>query len=69
MQSLSEEVKNYNININTIAPGAINTDMLKEILKEGPKKVGQHHYKKAMYQRKIGGTSYKKSFRPDIFFK
>ena len=66
MQSLSEEVKNYNININTIAPGAINTDMLKEILKEGPKKVGKHHYKKAMYQRKIGGTSYKKAL--DLIF-
>ena len=37
MQSLSEEVKNYNININTIL-GAINTDMLKEILKKDQKR-------------------------------
>ena len=43
--------------------------MLKEILKEGPKKVGQHHYKKAMYQRKIGGTSYKKALDLIFFFK
>ena len=37
MHSLSEEVKNFNININTVAPGSINTDMLKEVFK-GPKK-------------------------------
>ena len=61
MHSLSEEVKNFNININTVAPGSINTDMLKEVLKEGPKIIGEHHYKKALFQKKMGGTSIKKA--------
>ena len=61
MENLSEEVKKYNIHINTVAPGAINTGMIKEILKEGPKNVGTYYYKKALIQKKEGGTSYKKA--------
>ena len=61
MDSLSKEVKDYKININTVAPGSINTDMLKEVLKEGPKKIGNHHYKKALFQKKMGGTPIKKA--------
>ena len=53
MHSLSEEVKKFNININTVAPGTINTDMLNEVLREGKSKVGEHHYKKALIQKKL----------------
>jgi len=61
MENLSEEVKKYNIDINTVAPGAINTGMIKEILKEGPKNIGTYYYKKALVQKKEGGTSYNKA--------
>ena len=37
IETLSEEVKDYNIQVNSVAPGAINTEMLNEILKAGPK--------------------------------
>lgn len=59
MESLAHEVKDFAININCIAPGAINTSMLQEIIDEGPKNIGAHYYKKALYQKKHGGTSYK----------
>lgn len=59
MESLSEELKKYNININSVSPGAINTSMLDEIIKDGPKKVGMHYYNKALEQKKRGGTPYK----------
>ena len=67
MHSLSEEVKKYNININIVAPGTINTDMLKEILRDGKSKVGEHHYKKAIRQKKIGGTPMSKAVDLIIF--
>lgn len=58
MENLSEELKDYNIDVNSVAPGTINTDMLSEILKAGPKKIGKYAYKKALKQKKLGGSSY-----------
>ncbi len=57
VENLSEEVKKYNIDINAVAPGPLNTDMLQEILKAGPKKVGKEFYNKSIKQKKNGGTS------------
>lgn len=61
MENLSEEVKDFSIDINVVAPGAINTDMLEEIIKEGPKNIGDYYYKKALKQKKLGGSSLKKA--------
>ena len=59
IENLSEEVKKYNIDVNSVAPGSINTGMLSEILKAGPKKIGTYAYNKALKQKKLGGSSYK----------
>ena len=59
IENLSEEVKKYNIDINAVAPGAINTNMLNEVLREGPKKIGMYYYQKALKQKKLGGSSFK----------
>ena len=56
VENLSEEVKNYNIDINAVAPGPLNTDMLKEVLKAGPRKVGKVFYNKSLKQKETGGT-------------
>ena len=56
VENLSEEVKKYNIDINAISPGPLNTDMLKEIIKAGPTKVGQKMYNKSLEQKRNGGT-------------
>ena len=58
IENLSEELKDYNIDVNSVAPGTINTNMLSEILKAGPKKIGHYAYKKALKQKKLGGSSY-----------
>ena len=60
VENLSEEVKNYNIDINAIAPGPLNTGMLKEVLKAGPKKVGKKFYNKSLKQKETGGTPFNK---------
>ena len=55
-ETLSLELKKYNIDVNTVAPGAMNTRLLDEILDAGPKLVGEEFYNKALQQKKSGGT-------------
>lgn len=55
--TLAEEVREYGIDVNCIAPGALNTRMLDEILQAGPKKVGQDFYERSVKQKSSGGVS------------
>lgn len=56
-ETLAEELKAEGIDVNSIAPGALNTRLLDEILEAGPAVVGEGFYKSAMKQRDSGGTS------------
>jgi NAD(P)-dependent dehydrogenase (short-subunit alcohol dehydrogenase family) len=56
-ETLAEEVSAYNVAVNTIAPGALNTRLLEEILQAGPEKVGQEFYEQSIKQQQSGGTS------------
>lgn len=56
IETLALEVRDFNIDINSIAPGALNTKMLHEVIKSGPDKVGSDFYKRALKQKKTGGT-------------
>ncbi len=58
--TLAEEFKDKNIQINSIAAGAINTQMLSEIIKAGPKKVGRNLFNRIKLQKKNGGIPFKK---------
>ena len=55
-ETLAEEVKDFNIDVNTIAPGALNTRLLDEILAAGPEKVGKDFYEQSLKQQTTGGT-------------
>jgi NAD(P)-dependent dehydrogenase (short-subunit alcohol dehydrogenase family) len=55
--TLAEEVREFGIDVNCIAPGALNTRMLDEILQAGPIKVGQAFYDRAIKQKASGGVS------------
>lgn len=55
--TLAEEVREFGIDVNCIAPGALNTRMLDEILRAGPKKVGQDFYDRSVKQKASGGVS------------
>jgi len=44
------------LDVNALAPGAMNTRMLEETLAAGPQKVGEAEYQKALAQREQGGS-------------
>jgi len=54
--TLAEEVKEYNIDINAIAPGAVNTRLLEQVLQAG-EAAGKDFLAKSIKQKKEGGTS------------
>lgn len=56
-ETLAEEVADYGIDVNTIAPGALNTRLLDEVLEAGPEKVGAAFYKASLKQKAAGGDS------------
>lgn len=56
-ETLALEVKEFNIDVNTVAPGALNTRLLDEILEAGPEKVGKGFYEKSLKQKETGGTA------------
>jgi NAD(P)-dependent dehydrogenase (short-subunit alcohol dehydrogenase family) len=55
-ETLAEECKEYSIEINAVAPGALNTRLLDEVLESGPDRVGKAFYEKALKQKSTGGT-------------
>ena len=55
-ETLAEEVRGTGIDVNCIAPGALNTGMLDEILQAGPGKVGQDFYERSVKQKEEGGA-------------
>ncbi|MFS8115073.1 SDR family NAD(P)-dependent oxidoreductase [Rhizobium jaguaris] len=55
-ETLAEEVRELGIDVNCIAPGALNTRMLDEVLDAGPEKVGQAFYERALKQKESGGA-------------
>ena len=56
-ETLAEETRDAGIDVNALAPGALNTKMLDEILAAGPEKVGAKYYEKAVKQKREGGAS------------
>ena len=57
-ETLSKETKDNNIDVNTVAPGALNTRLLDEIIESGPENVGEKFHKQALLQQKSGGTPF-----------
>ena len=55
-ETLAEEVREFSIDVNSIAPGALNTRLLDEVLEAGPAKVGRDFYDRAVRQQAEGGT-------------
>jgi len=56
-ETLAEELRGTGIDVNAIAPGALNTRLLDEVLQAGPDKVGQSFYDRSLEQKKNGGAS------------
>lgn len=56
-ETLAGEVRDARIDVNALAPGALNTAMLTELLAAGPEKIGRDHYERALKQKASGGAS------------
>lgn len=56
-ETVAEELRSYNVQVNAIAPGAINTKLLDESLNAGVENVGVKFYEKIVQQKKDGGDS------------
>lgn len=56
-ETLAEEVRGQGIDVNAIAPGAMNTRMLDEMLAAGPEKIGEAAYAGVQKQKQSGGDS------------
>lgn len=56
-ETIAEELKDYNIDCNSVAPGALNTRLLDEVLSAGPDKIGRDAYNKFLKQKEQGGSS------------
>ena len=55
-ESVAEELREWNITVNAVAPGAVNTALLAEVIKVGEEKVGKEFYQKSLVQKESGGT-------------
>jgi NAD(P)-dependent dehydrogenase (short-subunit alcohol dehydrogenase family) len=56
VETLAVELAPHRIDVNAIAPGALNTRMLDEVLEAGPEAVGEDFYGKALEQKARGGA-------------
>ena len=60
-ETVGAELCDKNIFVNAIAPGAVNTFFLDDVLSAGPQKVGERIYQKSLEQKKNGGQSPEKA--------
>jgi 3-oxoacyl-[acyl-carrier protein] reductase len=56
METLAEELKAYQIDVNAIAPGALATRLVDEVLAAGPEKVGAAFFEKNKQWKAKGAT-------------
>jgi NAD(P)-dependent dehydrogenase (short-subunit alcohol dehydrogenase family) len=55
-ETLAVELRDDHVDVNALAPGALNTRMLDEVLQAGPERVGEAHYQRALAQQQSGGV-------------
>jgi 3-oxoacyl-[acyl-carrier protein] reductase len=67
METLAEETREDHIDINSIAPGALNTRLLDEVLEAGPEAVGKVFYDRAIKQKESGGAPLEKGAELSVF--
>jgi NAD(P)-dependent dehydrogenase (short-subunit alcohol dehydrogenase family) len=61
VETIAEELRNDPVDINAVAPGAINTRLTEEVLTLGPAVVGEVEYNAALKQKTNGGASLEKA--------
>lgn len=67
IESLAGEVASAGIDANSIAPGALNTRLLDQVLEAGPDRVGEDFYRRSIAQRDQGGADLDVAARLAVF--
>jgi 3-oxoacyl-[acyl-carrier protein] reductase len=57
METLAHELAGAGVDVNAIAPGALNTRLLDEVLAAGPDRVGEDFYRRSLEQKGSGGVA------------
>lgn len=57
MESISLELKSFNIDVNAVAPGALATRLVNQVLDAGPETIGKEFYEKNLKWKNEGATS------------
>jgi NAD(P)-dependent dehydrogenase (short-subunit alcohol dehydrogenase family) len=55
-ETLAQELREANVDVNAIAPGALNTRLLDEVIEAGPELVGDTFHARALEQQASGGA-------------
>jgi NAD(P)-dependent dehydrogenase (short-subunit alcohol dehydrogenase family) len=66
-ETLAEETRDAGIDVNAIAPGALNTRLMDDLLAAGPEKVGKTFFEKMTKTRDSGGTPLAKGAELSVF--
>lgn len=66
-ETFAEELREARVDVNAIAPGALDTRLLDEVLAAGPEKVGAELYERSLRQREEGGTPLEKGAALAVF--
>jgi NAD(P)-dependent dehydrogenase (short-subunit alcohol dehydrogenase family) len=66
-ETLAEELRGSGVDVNALAPGALNTRLLDEVLDAGQARVGEAFYGRAVKQKADGGTPLAKGAELAVF--
>ncbi len=55
-ETFAQELIEFKIDVNAIAPGALNTRLLDQVLEAGPERTGPEFYRRSLQQRDSGGA-------------
>ncbi len=66
-ETIAEELKEHRISVNALAPGALNTRLLDDVLTAGPERVGEEVYARALAQQTSGGQSIEEAAACAVF--
>ena len=66
-ETFAEELKEARVDVNAIAPGALNTRLLDEVLAAGPQREGQDFYRRSLQQKQEGGAPLERGAELAVF--
>jgi NAD(P)-dependent dehydrogenase (short-subunit alcohol dehydrogenase family) len=66
-ETLAVELREAHVDVNAIAPGALNTRLLDQVLAAGPDAVGERFYERSAQQQREGGTPLAKGAALAVF--